>query len=293
MSYSPTPASGPSDFLVADIDWLTPDLAVGGDLSHDPDEAAAQARWLERQGITTIIGCRGEYSDAELVRAAAPSIDYYHLPTGDHGGEMDIEWWESGITIDKMKKGPVFVRCHMGVNRGPSMAFAILVDRGMDPVAAFDLLRTRRPQAYAIYAPQFLRMRRRSTEAKILQAFMEIECDHDDLVATIGRIRRSESDGRYRFTLEGGRSTNGAGRPEESASGPTCDGACSNETYLALAKLMCEHKGFDSTEDPFNWVRSLMRKDEENRRLADLDLPVTADDLAVLSIELDAWLDEL
>ena len=191
-------------FLIADADWLTPDIAVGGDLSADPAEAAAQARWLQRQGITDIIDCRQEYSDEDLVADVCPAIRYHHLPTDDHGGELDPDWWYRGIAIAQLvaeSGGSVFVHCHMGVNRGPSLALAILFDRGIDPLAAFDLLRARRPQAFAIYATQYLELESRYEDAKVLQTFMNLEANHDDLVAAIGRIRRAESGGRYRFPL--------------------------------------------------------------------------------------------
>ncbi len=202
MSNASHPLSG---FLVTDMDWLTPDLAVGGDLSHDIYEAMGQSQWLERQGVTDIIDCRGEWSDETLVLDQTANIRYHHLPTDDHGGQLDPEWWDRGIAIARSvveRGGTVFVHCHMGVNRGPSMALAILFDRGVDPVTAFDLLRARRPQAYAIYATQYLRLQGRRREADELDAIMARKCDHDALVATIGQIRKAESGGRYRFPLQ-------------------------------------------------------------------------------------------
>jgi hypothetical protein len=51
----------------------------------------------------------------------------------------------------------VFVHCHMGINRGPSTAFAILLDQGMAPEQAFDLIRAKRPIAAVYYAEDALR----------------------------------------------------------------------------------------------------------------------------------------
>ncbi len=277
MSYSTTSPSDLSSFLVADMDWITPDLAVGGDLLHDPIEAAAQARWLERQGVTDIIDCRGEYSDEDLVADVCPGIRYHHLPTGDHGGELDPEWWETGVAIGQVvadRGGSVFVHCHMGVNRGPSLALAILFDRGMDPLAAFDLLRARRPQAFAIYAPQFLRLDGRREDAKVLEAFMELETPHEELVAAIGRIRKAESGGCYRFPLRGE-------QPEwvpDSDTAVTDDvdsrvGTASDSTFGELVELMTEFKGFESTEWPLDWVRSLVRHLEAEQRTHQVELP--------------------
>ena len=35
---------------IADLNWLTPDLCVGGDLHPNPELAAAQVRWLRLHG---------------------------------------------------------------------------------------------------------------------------------------------------------------------------------------------------------------------------------------------------
>ena len=49
------------------------------------------------------------------------------------------------------------VHCHMGVNRGPSMAFAYLLDQGWDPIKALVAIRSARPIAGIIYAPDAIR----------------------------------------------------------------------------------------------------------------------------------------
>lgn len=189
---------------VADLDWLTPHLAVGGDLHPNPELAAAQVRWLVSQGVTDIIDCRQEWNDADIVANFAPGITYHHLPTDDHGGEINASWWFEGILEAQSTLsagGSVFVHCHMGINRGPSMAFAILVDQGWRPIEAFDLIRSRRPQAFAIYAPQVLRLLDRREDARALEAIMARECDHEALAATIGRVRTAENNTGYRFPL--------------------------------------------------------------------------------------------
>ena len=189
--------------FVADLDLLTPGLAVGGDLHPNLVQAAGQVRFLQSIGITDIIDCREEHSDEQLVAEVAPSIQYHYLPTDDHGGELHPRWWKQGVDIARDaadRGGRVFVHCHMGVNRGPSLALAILIDRGMDAVEAFRLLRARRPQAHAIYAPQYLTLLGKEIEAFALEQEMSATYDDDDLVATIGRIRQAEAEG-YRFPL--------------------------------------------------------------------------------------------
>ena len=49
------------------------------------------------------------------------------------------------------------VHCHMGVNRGPSMALAMLLDEGWDVVDALNAIRDARPIAGVIYAKDAVR----------------------------------------------------------------------------------------------------------------------------------------
>ena len=51
----------------------------------------------------------------------------------------------------------VMVHCHMGVNRGPSMAFAAMIATGWDPVEALTAIRAARPVAVVLYAEDAVR----------------------------------------------------------------------------------------------------------------------------------------
>ena len=44
----------------------------------------------------------------------------------------------------------------MGINRGPSMGFAVMLAQGWDPIEALDRIRERRPIAYVGYAEDAL-----------------------------------------------------------------------------------------------------------------------------------------
>ena len=63
----------------------------------------------------------------------------------------------------------LLVHCHMGINRGPSAAYAILLTRGHDPIEAIDLVRARRPIAAVDYADDSLRWWHHRTDATITQ----------------------------------------------------------------------------------------------------------------------------
>jgi dual specificity phosphatase 3 len=58
----------------------------------------------------------------------------------------------------------VLTHCHMGINRGPSMAFAILLATGMEPVEALDAIHSARPIAAISYAHDALGWWHRMTE---------------------------------------------------------------------------------------------------------------------------------
>jgi protein-tyrosine phosphatase len=68
---------------------------------------------------------------------------------------MPDEWFDAGVAfaLDALKDpdAQVLAHCHMGINRGPSMAYAILLATGMEPVAALTAIRQARPIAAIAY----------------------------------------------------------------------------------------------------------------------------------------------
>ena len=53
----------------------------------------------------------------------------------------------------------------MGINRGPSLGYAVMLAQGWDPVDALDTIRRARPQAYVAYAEDALRWHHTRTGA--------------------------------------------------------------------------------------------------------------------------------
>ena len=51
----------------------------------------------------------------------------------------------------------MLAHCHMGINRGPSMGFAILLALGWDAEEALDAIHAARPIAFIAYAEDALR----------------------------------------------------------------------------------------------------------------------------------------
>lgn len=142
----------------ANISWLTDDLATGGDLSFDPDIAAEQVLDIVDSGITHIIDMRKEDNDSAIWEREG--VKYLHLPADDSRGyHVPHSIFDAAVEFARqaeMEDGKVLAHCHMGINRGPSCAMAILMDKGHRPSQAWDLIRAKRPIAAIAYAEDAL-----------------------------------------------------------------------------------------------------------------------------------------
>ncbi len=136
--------------------WVNDQIAVSGDLSPHDSEAVAQLQKWVSDGITDIIDLRGEASHESLVARIAPHITYHWLGVDDEGGKRSDEWFEAIkaaaalVFADPSRK--VVIHCHMGVNRGPSAAFAAMVTHGVNPIVALTQIRAARPVASMMYS---------------------------------------------------------------------------------------------------------------------------------------------
>jgi protein-tyrosine phosphatase len=135
---------------------LTDQIIISGDLSEDPAVATEQIDHWERVGITHVLDTRSEWSDTDLVADLSPGIVYGWVPTDDYGGPQPDTWFDDGVAfaVEALIEPDtvVLVHCHMGINRGPSMAYRILLELGWDPIEALDAIRTARPIADIAYA---------------------------------------------------------------------------------------------------------------------------------------------
>lgn len=142
----------------ANISWVAPDLAIGGDLAYAPAKAAIQAADIVDSGVTHILDMRSEANDAELWPRFG--VAYRWLGTDDRAGHtVDAALFDAGVRVARTARregGKVLAHCHMGINRGPSMGYAILLDRGLGTVEAFEAIREARPQAFIAYATDAL-----------------------------------------------------------------------------------------------------------------------------------------
>jgi hypothetical protein len=147
-------------FEVANAHFVTDRLLVGGDLDvFDPGHASSQLAELVAAGLTHVFDCRFEIDDT-ATWARVPGITYRRLPVDDAGQRIPPHWFEVGVGgVLGALADPhsiVLTHCHMGVNRGPSLGFAVLLALGWDPVEAIDAIRAVRPVANVFYAEDAL-----------------------------------------------------------------------------------------------------------------------------------------
>lgn len=180
-------------------------LIVTGDLHHRESKAEAQLTEWVANGAIGIIDCRIEWSDEQLVAQLAPEVAYHHVGVDDHGGTQSDEWFTAGVTaglelLSQLETSQrIVVHCHMGVNRGPSMAFAILLSLGWGITESLSAIRAARPIAGLIYAGdavEWFGRRQNWTPEQVADAMSEVATwqeDNDlDIAAVIRRIRNAQ-----------------------------------------------------------------------------------------------------
>ena len=139
----------------ANAHFVTPQLLIGGDLSFDESMAAGQLAELVAAGVTHIVDVRVEANDAPLVAELAPQVGYLHHGIDDAGQRVASRFFDTtvGYAVEAMDAGGiVLAHCHMGINRGPSLGFAVLLHQGWDPIDALTAIRRAREIAYVDYA---------------------------------------------------------------------------------------------------------------------------------------------
>lgn len=133
---------------MADYNLVTDRLAVGAALTSQADVAQ-----LLEAGITAVIDARVEFDDTALF--AGSGIGVLWAPTADDGQHKDPAWFAVGIefALPLLARPGQRCLCHCaaGVNRGPSMCYALLRAWGLRPDQAEGLIRSVRPQVGLAY----------------------------------------------------------------------------------------------------------------------------------------------
>lgn len=140
---------------VVDTDGNHSGVVVTGDLHQDPEVALDQLTGWVLAGVRGIVDCRVEWTEADFVAVHFPDVAYVHVGVDDHGGRQPDSWFDQGVdgALAVLGRGDrVVVHCHMGINRGPSMAFAVLLCLGWGVTDALTALRSARPIVGLIYA---------------------------------------------------------------------------------------------------------------------------------------------
>jgi hypothetical protein len=130
--------------------WVTHRLATGGGIADDMDVGTLLAA-----GVNFVIDCRSEFDDAELL-AQHPQIAYLFCGTDDDGKTKPPEWFAKGIDFalaqltHPHRRG--YIHSAAGLNRGPSMLYAVLIAFGINFSEAMEILLNGRPEAHVDYA---------------------------------------------------------------------------------------------------------------------------------------------
>jgi dual specificity phosphatase 3 len=166
MELGTSPAGGgalPAGYgSVTSISYIARRVWTGGDLPSDLGEEAMLAGLavIRDAGITHILDNRIEWSDEEFLQTHAPDLGFLWNGADDMGQRMTDDWFDAGVTfaLEALEDpdAEVLAHCHAGINRGPSMAYAILLATGMDPVGALSAIREARPIAAIAYADDAL-----------------------------------------------------------------------------------------------------------------------------------------
>ncbi|HET7753769.1 MAG TPA: dual specificity protein phosphatase [Anaeromyxobacteraceae bacterium] len=123
------------------LDWVTPQLAIGGRL---PTEAAAHL--AQRLRVSHVVDVRVEECDDEH-RFRAHGIGFLHLPTLDTRA-VSQSMLDDGVAWvnEHLDRGArVLVHCEHGIGRSVLLVLCVLVSRGEPPLSALERAKTARP----------------------------------------------------------------------------------------------------------------------------------------------------
>jgi predicted protein tyrosine phosphatase len=126
-----------------DLDWITPDLAVGGCCA--PERVADLAR---EHGLGAVIDVRAETTD-DATSWGRCGVAFLSLPTEDHAAiapamlRAGLDFAETARLAGRR----LLIHCQHGIGRSVMLALCVLVARGGDALDALSLIKARRPRA--------------------------------------------------------------------------------------------------------------------------------------------------
>ncbi|HVM38815.1 MAG TPA: dual specificity protein phosphatase family protein [Sphingomicrobium sp.] len=123
-----------------DFDWVTDHIAVGGCF---PAERAAEL--AASHGIGAVVDLRQEDCDDVEVLGRA-GLSFLHLPTPDMH-PVPVAMLERGVRFaaEHIARGDkVLIHCQHGIGRSALLALCVMVDQGLEPMAAIRQAKDRR-----------------------------------------------------------------------------------------------------------------------------------------------------
>jgi protein-tyrosine phosphatase len=183
MSTVDVSQGGGADAWEPNLSWLTSHLAVGG--SFPPERAEHLAKTFD---VRAVVDLRVEACDDESA-LKRHGLSFLHLPTKDHCAVSE-PMLRDGVTFANrhLDQGHrVLIHCEHGIGRSATLALCVLVSRGLAPLEALELAKTRRalvspsPAQYEAWAA-WLRIwkanRRAAWEIPHFDAFAAIAYRH-------------------------------------------------------------------------------------------------------------------
>lgn len=135
---------------MADFSQITGRLLTGAAVNSSADVDA-----LAAAGVTHIIDCRAEFDDAMLL-SSHPHMLYLWNGMADDGLPKPATWFGKSFAFAlpalAMPDTKIYAHCAAGINRGPSMAYALMCACGWDGPTALALIKAKRPVAQARYS---------------------------------------------------------------------------------------------------------------------------------------------
>jgi rhodanese/phosphatase family protein len=165
------------------LSWITPELAVGGSFPAERAGHLAQAL-----GVRAVVDLRFEPCDSEAV-LRRHGLTFLHLPTPDLCA-VSQPMLRDGVDFanrhfDRGER--VLIHCEHGIGRSATLALCVLVSRGMEPLAALELAKSRRSlvspspaqyEAWAQWLADWKAARRADWEVPPFDAFKAIAYRH-------------------------------------------------------------------------------------------------------------------
>lgn len=146
--------------MAVSFNFVTERIAVGGGISSKAD-----VDQIVVAGITHVIDMRAEFDDETLNDSR---ITILWLPQVDDGAMRPLGQYRKGIQFAfpalSLPNTKIFPHCAAGLNRGPTMCYALLRAFGIPQSEAIDRIRAVRPNVLFHLIPNYLNSVERELE---------------------------------------------------------------------------------------------------------------------------------